>query len=299
MYDIDSPIERRSPPPGNGRGPVWFYASVIALVTAIVILGGVALLLALRDDGTAATTSSTSATTTGLSTTGSPSTETSLSSTTGSTVPSTTSTSLTTSTAETTTTTAPSTSTTPTTSPAPATAVWPWADSGVRYTDPVEAAIGFATDYVGYENPLAGEFMQGDSRSGEVEIRAQEDGPPTVVLVRQLTADDTWWILGSVNESVVIDEPAALATIGSPVVVSGRGRAVEGVAEVQLRSDGRVAPLGRVDVVLGANDTLLPFETSISWPGASADGGAILVIARTADGDVWEASVLRVMLDTS
>lgn len=140
--------------------------------------------------------------------------------------------------------------------------------------------------------------MQGDSRSGEVEIRAEEDGPPTVVLVRQLTADDTWWILGSVTESVVIDEPAALATIGSPVVVSGRGRAIDGVAEVQLRRDGRVVPLGQTTVELGANDTLLPFETSIPWSGATADRGAILIVARTADGDVWEASVLRVVLDT-
>jgi hypothetical protein len=52
------------------------------------------------------------------------------------------------------------------------TAIWPWFETDLRYADPVEAAVGFATDYLGFVDPEAGEFMAGDSRSGEVEIRS-------------------------------------------------------------------------------------------------------------------------------
>jgi hypothetical protein len=75
-------------------------------------------------------------------------------------------------------------------------AIWPLADTSTRFDDPVAVATGFAVDYLGFTDPVIGEFRAGDGRSGEVEVRAVDVGPPTRVLVRQLTDDDTWWVVG-------------------------------------------------------------------------------------------------------
>ena len=85
------------------------------------------------------------------------------------------------------------------------TAVWPFASSATRYSDPVSAARGFAADYAGFPDPVVGEFRQGDARSGEVPVQAKATGPITTVLVREL--GDSWWVLGSVDP----EHPADLA----------------------------------------------------------------------------------------
>ena len=82
-----------------------------------------------------------------------------------------------------------------------ATAVWPFVDSDTRYTDPVEAARGFATEFVGFKEPTVGPFQQGDSRSGEVEVRTKISTPTTVFV--RLMSDDTWWVLGSATADIV------------------------------------------------------------------------------------------------
>ena len=58
------------------------------------------------------------------------------------------------------TTTSTTTSATTTTTPAPdvTSAVWPYAASATRYTDPVAAARGFAVDFVGFSAPGFGAF---------------------------------------------------------------------------------------------------------------------------------------------
>ncbi len=46
------------------------------------------------------------------------------------------------------------------------------------------AVRGFTEDLVGFTDPVYGEYQGGDSRSGEVEVRAAPDGPVTTVFVR-------------------------------------------------------------------------------------------------------------------
>lgn len=75
-------------------------------------------------------------------------------------------------------------------------AMWPLADTSTRFDDPVAVATSFAVDYLGFTDPVIGEFRAGDGRSGEVWVQAVDVGPPTRVLVRQLTDDDTWWVVG-------------------------------------------------------------------------------------------------------
>jgi hypothetical protein len=196
-------------------------------------------------------------------------------------------------------TTEPSTTapTTVTTVPAPvdtSTAVFPYASGTVRYEDPVEAARAFAVDFVGFTDPVVGEFMQGDARSGEVEVRPVTNGPATTVFVRQLGSEGTWWVLGSGTANIVIDAPTAGGTIASPVTVSGSALAFEGTVNVEIRQDGARQPIG-TDVVTGGGDIVRPFSGDIEFSIPTEPHGAVVFLTHSEqDGRVWEAGVVRV-----
>jgi Immunoglobulin-like domain of bacterial spore germination len=192
----------------------------------------------------------------------------------------------------------PSTSApTATTAPEPvdtSTVVFPGPSSGVRYDDPVDAARGFAVDFVGFTDPLVGEFARGDARSGEVQVRPTARGPVTTVFVRQLGTDGTWWVLGSATANIAIDSPGPGDAIASPVAVSGNALAWEGVVNVEIRQDGSRQPLG-TGVVTGGGDTMRPFAGEIEYSTPTADRGAIVFVSHSAmDGRVWQAAVVRV-----
>lgn len=201
----------------------------------------------------------------------------------------------------TTSTTAPSTTTEPSTTTTavpvgqPKTAVWPLAAGDTRYDDPVAAAQGFAVDYLGFVDPVVGEFQQGDTRSGEVEIRPMAKGPVTTVLVRQVTDDDTWWVLGAATANISLTSPEALAVIGPPVHLSGQSTAFEATVNVEIRADGSDQPLVEDFVMGGSNGDMGPFEKEISFESPNEGGGAIVLKTLSAeDGRIWEATVLRV-----
>jgi hypothetical protein len=175
------------------------------------------------------------------------------------------------------------------------TAVWPWFVTDLRYDDPVEAAVGFATDYLEFVDPIAGEFMAGDSRSGEVEIRSVETGPATVVFVRQLTADDSWWVLGAASANITIDEPAALAEITSPLTVSGSASAFEGTVDVELRADGVGDPILEGFVTGSGSPEPGPYAETFEFTSPGETGGALVMRSISSDdGSTLEASVLRI-----
>ncbi len=233
------------------------------LVAVIVLLGGALAFVALDDDeddvDTTGTTTTTEATTT---------TETTSSTT--------------------------STSTTSTSVVAPSdgeldTVVWPGPTTGVRYTEPLAAVEGFATDLLGFADPVIGDYMAGDSRSGEVEIRSDAQGPPTTAFVRQLS-DGTWWILGAVTESIELTEPGPGDEVTSPIALSGRSRAFEGTVNVSVFDLGGTAPLGE-DIVMGSGDADLgPFSGSLEFDDPAGDRGVIVLYTISArDGEVWEA----------
>jgi hypothetical protein len=189
---------------------------------------------------------------------------------------------------------APTTATTPTPTPGDtATAVFPDPSTSVRFDDPVAAARAFAVDFVGFTDPVVGEFMQGDARSGEVEVRPRADGPATTVFVRQLGADDTWWVLGSATGGITLDTPAAGDTVTSPVALTGRALAFEGNVEVEVREDGAREPIG-TGFVTGGGDVERPFDGQVEFSAPTADRGALVLLTRSAeDGRVWQAAVTR------
>lgn len=198
-------------------------------------------------------------------------------------------------------TTAPSTTAASTTAPpttaAPvdtSTAVFPDAASSTRYDDPVDAARAFAVDFVGFTDPLVGEFMQGDARSGEVDVRPVADGPVTTVFVRQLGTDGSWWALGSATADITVDAPSTGDAITSPVTVSGSARAFEGVVPVEVRQDGTRSPIG-TGTVMGGGDVPRPFTGQVSFPPPAANYGALVFLTNSGEnGQVWAAAVMRV-----
>lgn len=171
-------------------------------------------------------------------------------------------------------------------------AVWP-TEGTAGYAEPVGAARAFATGYLGFSDPVIGPFQQGDSRSGEVEVRPIATGPATTVLLRQLSGEESWSVLGAVTEGISVTEPAALEVVSSPVTVRGEAWTFEGHVSVQVRQDGTTAPIGE-GYVTGGGDQLRPFTGSIPFT-ATADHGALVFLTQSAkDGSVWQAAVLRV-----
>lgn len=210
----------------------------------------------------------------------------------------TTTTEATTTTTEATTTSTPDTTTTvPFQTVDPSVPVFPDPTTSRRFDDPVALVQAFATDLVGYSAPVVGDFMQGDSRSGEVELRGFAGGDPTTVLVRQLE-DDTWFVIGAVTDSIQLTTPAAGDQISSPQALAGSAYAFEGTVDVRLFADGATEPIaetfvtGRGDGVLGDFTGQLTFTA----PPGVTHGVLVLSSGGGEDGAPVYAQVLRVAL---
>jgi hypothetical protein len=198
-----------------------------------------------------------------------------------------------------TTTSAPTSSGPTSTNPVPpdeiALAVWPDAGGDERYDDPVAVAVAFATDFVGFTGAVGGEFRQGDARSGEVDVRPSADGPVTTVLVRQVTGDDTWWVVGASTASIVLESPEVLASVTSPVALSGRSSAFEATVQVELRVDGRRPAHASGFVMGGGGIELEPFQGSLAFDPPVVGAGALVLFTDSAeDGSIREATVIRI-----
>ena len=174
-------------------------------------------------------------------------------------------------------------------------AIWPWVDTSTRFAEPVEAATSFAIDYLGFTDPVIGEFQAGDSRSGEVEISAGNAALTTVVFVRQLTDDDSWWVLGAASENITVDEPTQGAVVSSPLTISGTASAFEGTVDVELRADGNGEPIYEGFVTGSGSPEPGPYEAVIEFTSPGSVGGALVLISRSPeDGSVIEAGALRI-----
>lgn len=194
-----------------------------------------------------------------------------------------------------TTTTAPVGSTTTLPDDPTATAVWPLGASTTRYDDPVSAARGFSVDFVGFADPVLGEFRAGDARSGEVEVRPAADGPVTTVLVRQVGPDNSWWVLGSFTASIELGDPGVLDVVRSPLRVTGRARAFEGTVQLAIREDGNATPLTTGFVTGNGGEDLGPFEGTFPFSTPTQRHGSLVLTTESArDGSILEAAVLRI-----
>ncbi|MGE3834980.1 MAG: Gmad2 immunoglobulin-like domain-containing protein [Acidimicrobiia bacterium] len=175
--------------------------------------------------------------------------------------------------------------------------VWPTAASGERFTDPAAAARSFATDYLGFAEPVVGPFRRGADGTGDLEVRSRANAPtPTVVELRRLEPDDDWWVVGATTANIELEEPEPIDAIASPVSLRGRSTAFEGTVQVEVRADDRSEPLARSFVTGGATAELGPFAGEIAFesPGDAANGAIVLAIHSAENGRLAEATVVRV-----
>ncbi len=175
--------------------------------------------------------------------------------------------------------------------------VYPDPTTSQRFDDPIALVTAFARDFVGFSDPVVGDYAAGDNRSGEVEVRGFAAGAPTTVLVRQLE-DDTWFVIGAVTDSIQLATPESGATISSPQPLAGMAYAFEGTVVVQLYVDGTQEPIadtfvtGRGDGVLGDFTGELEFEDT-----TGATHGVLLLTSNSGeDGAPIEAAAIRVKL---
>lgn len=112
-------------------------------------------------------------------------------------------------------------------------AVWPASD--VVFETPQEAAADFISTAFGVE-PLLGDFREGDSRSGEIEVLSpgDDDDPSTVsptgvmLLLRRLGSDDGWFVMAAVSDGVSITSPESTAEVAAgPLPIEGLARGHE------------------------------------------------------------------------
>lgn len=282
--------------PDPGRS--WLFALAAVVAATAVVVAVLIVVDAFGDDDDASSPSTTQAATQPSASTSAP-TSTAAPATT---VPATNAPTTTAPAATAPATTAPATTAPATTAPATTAppveqvrgAIFPTPGMETSYTDPEIAAREFAVA-VGYADPVAGDFRAGDSRSGEVEIRAAAGSPPSIVFVRQLDDRGGWYVIGAATENVVVDTPDALDVLTSPLEVAGSALAFEGTVEVLLTADDVEDPLVESFVTGSGGPEPGPFEGSFEFDPPDAEGGALLFLSRSSeDGSVLEVSALRV-----
>lgn len=175
-----------------------------------------------------------------------------------------------------------------------ATVVWPDPAGELDYNDPVTAVAGYAEEFIGFDAPAYGDFKPGDSRSGEVALRAKARGAVTTVLVRRLS-DGNWYVLGSTTPNIELATPAAGAEIDDPLSLTGKARAFEGTVQVSVFELGGTEPLGEGFVTGRGDGTLGAFSDQVRWDSPGAGRGVLVLYTESAeDGSVWEAMSIPV-----
>jgi hypothetical protein len=236
---------------------------VAALSLAAVVLSGCG-----GDDATDESTTSTTV-----------STSTSDEGTTSSTVASTTGSSQSTTTTDSTTTASGSTSTTgvPTLEQP---AIWP--APGVVFDNPEAAAADFVSEVFGVP-PNLGEFQQGDSRSGEIEVLSPAEAGGTairsVLLLRQLGPEDGWFVLAAIGGNTITSPASGSEVVAGAIEVSGEGRGFEGLLVIEAFTAGSTTRLDQQQTQGGSTEATEPYSVNLDLSGASS-GDTVLVLVR-------------------
>jgi hypothetical protein len=130
---------------------------------------------------------------------------------------------------------------------------------------------------------VLGEFMAGDSRSGEFEVFASVDGVAlegvrSVLLMRQLGPDDGWFVLAAASDVATITTPESMATVpAGPLTVEGVGTGFEATIVVSAFEAGRADNEFDREVAMAGNlGEALPYSVALDVSGAT--GGSVVAL---------------------
>jgi hypothetical protein len=179
--------------------------------------------------------------------------------------------------------------------------VWPAPD--VTFANPQDAAQDFVSEVLGVE-PALGEFRQGDSRSGEIELLSPSDGATSVVrgllLLRQLGPNSGWFVIAVVNDNASITSPASADEVAAgSLVVEGRARGFEGNVVVTAFAAGdHSVQFDQVVTQGGALESPEPFTVTLDL-SAAAPGDTVVLLVRGgtgSDADPGEVGAIPVAI---
>lgn len=188
-------------------------------------------------------------------------------------------------------TTDPTSSTEPTDSQAPSTtepvaleqlAIWP--SAAEVFATPREVAEDFLLHVFGLP-PVIGEFMAGDSRSGEIEVFSPGDVETlrAILLVRQLGPNNGWFIIGTLNDNAVITNPVYGAEItiddASSIVVEGMAEGFEASLTVYAHIAGNSDILDQETTMGGNFGVPGPFQVALDLTGVQP-GDTVMLLVR-------------------
>ena len=157
-----------------------------------------------------------------------------------------------------------------------------WPDpAGELTTDPLDAVRGFLDQQLDIADPPLSQLRETEPGVGEVDVHARgEAGQPldrvaSTVTLRRLDGEH-WFVTAALSPDVEVDSPEPLATVSSPVAVSGRARGFEGTVNARVldRFDG-----GGVEsdsaVGTGGSDSLEPFSAEVSFVATGTQRGVL------------------------
>lgn len=159
-------------------------------------------------------------------------------------------------------------------------ALWP------HSTDVFTSARAVAEDFVVQVlkvPPELGDFMAGDSRSGEIEVFSPGDPPSGrgLLLLRQLGPTNGWFVIGTVNDNALITTPTSGQSVpAGPLVVQGLAEGFEATVIVEAFIAGRAEPiLDRKVTYAGNLGVAGPFEVTLDL-SAAQPGDTVLILVR-------------------
>lgn len=157
-----------------------------------------------------------------------------------------------------------------------------WPSPSEVFTSPRAAAEDFVVQVLGVP-PELGDFMAGDSRSGEIEVYSPGD-PPTLrslLLLRQLGPSDGWFVIGTINDNAFISSPTTGQRVpAGELTVSGQAEGFEATVIIEAFVAGRPEPVLDREVTFAGNlGVPAPFAVTLDLSDA-APGDTILIIVR-------------------
>lgn len=167
--------------------------------------------------------------------------------------------------------------------------MWPLSDAPT-YTTPEDAATTFVHDYLRMIVDVPGATASDESHAS-VEFFANASGAGRM-LVDVVRHGDSWYVIGSRADEIVVDAPQPNDPIHDPLTVSGRSVAFEAQLGLELR------PLWSTSVVatgqaMGGSTEMQPFSTTMPGP---RDGAVLIVFEGDARGEQTYAKATVVLL---